>query len=303
MSRAAETSPRVATGASLSAGRASAVLVVGSLLFSGMTLFAKAATRSVPAAEVAFVRSAFGLIACALAAWRRPFVVSNKWGLFWRGATGAVAVSCFFVAIEHLPVGIATLLNYTSPVFTALWAAALLGERIGLLTILALLFTTCGLGFVLEGQAPPGSLGVGLYQLIGIAGAIMSGLSMALIAEVRRTDGAWEIFAAFSLGCLLVSAPLALVHPVLPSPRAWLFLVGMGLFSVSAQLLMTHAMGYVSATLSGVVNQLTPAMSLLIGWIVFEEHFSPVTAFGIALTLTGGGLGAWLASRKRSDGD
>ncbi len=281
----------------LGAEHAGLALVVGAVLFAGMTLFAKGATKEIPAAEVAFVRSAFGLLACGVAATRRRFVATNKWGLFWRGFTGAVAVTCFFLAIEHLPVGIATLLNYTSPVFTALWAALLLGQRITRLTFIALLLTTCGIGFVLAGQAPPGSLGLGLYQLIGMFGAIVSGLSMALIADVRRTDGAWEIFAAFSLGCLLVSAPLALVRPVMPSAYTWACLVGVGIFSVAAQLLMTHAMGFVPATISGVVNQLTPAVSLLVGWVVFSEHFGAKTAIGIGLTSCGAVLGTYLCCR------
>jgi drug/metabolite transporter (DMT)-like permease len=142
-------------------------------------------------------------------------------------------------------------------------------------------------------------LGLGRYELLGMGGAVLSGLSMALIAEVRRTDGAWEIFAAFSAGCLLVSAPMALVHPVMPSPSGWACLLGMGLFSVAAQLLMTYAMRFVEATISGVVNQLTPAVSLIVGWVVFDEHFGLLTACGIALTMAGGVLGAYLASRKR----
>ena len=50
---------------------------------------------------------------------------------------------------------------------------------------------------------------------------------------------------------------------------------------------------------SGVVNQLTPAVSLLVGWIVFRDHFGMTTAFGVLLTLAGGVLGTWLASRER----
>ena len=265
-----------------------------------MALFAKAAAHTIPSSEVSFVRAAFGLVACGLVALRRPFVAHNKLGLFWRGLTGALAVSCYFLGIEHLPVGIATMLNYTSPVFTALWSGLFFAQRLGSLTVFALFLTTSGIGFVLHGQAPPGSLGLGIYELAGLCGAMLSGVSMALIAEVRRTDGSWEIFAAFSLGCFLVSAPLALAHPVMPSFRTALFLIGMGSCSVAAQLLMTYTMRFVPATLAGVVSQLTPVTSLVVGWVLFEERFGTMTAFGIALTLCGAILGAYLASRPRA---
>ena len=110
--------------------------------------FAKAASATLTGPEVAFVRSMFGLVACALVATRRPFVARNRAGLFWRGLTGAIAVYFYFLAIGHLPVGIATLLNYTAPVFTAIWSALLFGERLAPRSVLALALTTCGIALV-----------------------------------------------------------------------------------------------------------------------------------------------------------
>ena len=40
---------------------------------------------------------------------------NNKLGLLLRGAYGGAAVLFYFLGIAHLPVGIATLLNYTAP--------------------------------------------------------------------------------------------------------------------------------------------------------------------------------------------
>lgn len=286
----------MAPSASTPAPRGALMLIGSSLLFAGMAVFAKAASATLSGTEVAFVRSGFGLLVCALVATRRPFVARNRAGLFWRGLTGAAAVYCYFLALAHLPVGIATLLNYTAPVFIAIWSAVLFGERLDRRALQALVLTTIGIAFVLRGQAGPGALGLGRWELVGLCGAILSGLSMSVIADLRRTDGAWEIFLAFSLGCLLISTPEALSGWRAPSPRAWLLLVAMGLFSVAAQVLLTHAMGYVSATLSGVINELTPIASLLVGWLVFDERFGALTAIGIALTLLGGAYGAYLAS-------
>ena len=70
----------------------------------------------------------------------------------------------YFSAIAHLPVGVATLLNYTMPIFTAAYAAFFLGEAVRSATLGALLVTTVGVIFVITGMAPPGSLGFGLWQ-------------------------------------------------------------------------------------------------------------------------------------------
>jgi drug/metabolite transporter (DMT)-like permease len=266
-----------------------------------MATAAKIASRSVSGTETAFLRSVFGLVACAgYHLLGRPLVARNKMGLFWRGTTGAIAVYAYFLAIEHLPVGIATLLNYTSPIFTAIWAAILYRYRLSLRTALALACTTLGLAAVIYGQAPPGSIGVGPWEMVGMCGAIMSGLSMVFIAELRKTDGSWEIFAAFSLACMLVAAPQTLVHFAVPDLRAWLALLVMGVASVSAQVLMTYAMREVSATVSGIVNQITPVASLLFGFLLFDDRFNRITSIGIVLTLVGGSIGAVIAHRRAS---
>src|SRR5437763_2106830 len=103
-----------------------------------MALATKFAAARLPGPQIAFVRFMIGLAACALAATRVRMRASNKVGLFLRGAYGGAAVFFYFLGIEHLPVGIATLLNYSAPVFTAMYATAFLGEGITRTTLGAL---------------------------------------------------------------------------------------------------------------------------------------------------------------------
>jgi drug/metabolite transporter (DMT)-like permease len=274
------------------------ILVGSALLFAIMATAAKAASDSVSGIEISFVRAVFGVLACVgYHFFVRRLVARNLLGLFLRGATGGIAVYAYFQAIEHLPLGIATLLNYTSPVFTAIWAALLYRQRLTWRAAFALTLTTCGLAAVIHGRAPTGSLGFGVWELTGLFGAVISGLSMVFIAELRKTDGSWEILAAFSLACLLVAAPQTLAHWSWPTAHAWSALLVVGVTSVGAQILMTFAMRDVSATISGIINQITPAASLLLGWALFHDHFSRTTSVGIALTLSGGAMGAALAGR------
>jgi len=266
-----------------------------------MATAAKVASHSVSGTETAFLRSAFGLVAClGYHLFQRRLVARNKMGLFWRGTTGAIAVYAYFLAIEHLPVGIATLLNYTSPIFTAIWAAILYRHSLSKRAAVALTCTTLGLAAVIYGQSPPGSIRVEPWEMVGMCGAIMSGLSMLFIAELRKTDGSWEIFAAFSLACMLVAAPQTLAHFTRPHAHAWLALLVMGVASVGAQVLMTYAMREVSATISGIVNQITPVASLLFGYLLFDDRFNRVTRVGIVLVLVGGSIGAVIAHAART---
>jgi drug/metabolite transporter (DMT)-like permease len=278
-----------------------ATLVVAAVLFSLMAVVAKLAAARLPGPEVAFVRMAVGLVGCAVARLRIPMRARNKVGLFMRGAYGGAAVLLYFIAIAHLPVGIATLLNYTAPVFTAIYAALFLGEAVTAGTLGALALTTVGVGLVIAGMAPPGSLGLGPWQLTGIASAILSGAAVATIRQVRKTDGSWEIFAAFCLAGALIAAPPALASWVSPTTAEWAALVGVGLLSLVAQLLLTHALRYVRAAVAGVIVQLTPATSLLIGWLFLGEKLAGLALAGAALTLVGVSVGTYLASVAPSD--
>src|SRR5438132_10206018 len=101
------------------------LLALSSLMFGTMALIAKKA--ALPGAQIAFVRFLVGVAGVGIAALVIQMRVRNWRGLFLRGAFGGGAVLCFFTSIEHLPVGLATLLNYTSPICTVLWAAIFLG--------------------------------------------------------------------------------------------------------------------------------------------------------------------------------
>ena len=171
---------------------AALTLAAASILFAAMALVAKRACARIPGPEVAFVRFLVGIVAVMLAATRYRLRAKNWIGLLLRGGFGGAAVLCFFMAIEHLPVGVATLLNYTAPVFTALWAAIFLGERIGRRAVAALGVTTLGVALVIEGNAPAGTLGLGRWTLVGMLSSVLSGAAVATIREVRKSDGPWR---------------------------------------------------------------------------------------------------------------
>jgi drug/metabolite transporter (DMT)-like permease len=275
---------------------ATALMTAASLLFGVMAILVKGAAVRLPGPEVAFIRFAVGLAAVAAAATRVRMRARNWRGLFWRGAFGGAAVLCFFLAIEHLPVGMATLLNYTAPVFTALWAWLFLGERIGAGTLGALALTTSGVALVIVTNARPGTVALGLWPLVGILSSVLSGAAVATIREVRKTDGAWEIFAAFCIAGALVTGVPAARAWVAPTSVEWLMMLGVGATSVVAQLMMTHALRDLPAAAAGVLFQLTPVATLVMGRVLYGEKPAGLAIVGAGVTLVGVSWGAWLAA-------
>jgi drug/metabolite transporter (DMT)-like permease len=276
-------------------------MTTAALLFGVMAILAKGAAARIPGPEIAFFRFVTGLVACGVAATRIRMRAHNWRGLALRGLFGGSAVLCYFLAIQHLAVGMATLLNYTAPVFTALWAWMFLGERIRLGTLGALVVTTVGVAVVIVADAPPGRVALGPWQLVGIGSAMLSGAAVATIRQVRKTDGSWEIFAAFCIAGAAICAGPALQGWVSPRPLEWKVLILVGVLSVVGQLLMTHALRYVRAAVGGIIAQLTPVTSMLLGWMMFRDRIVGLALAGAALTLAGVSVGAYLASGAEAD--
>jgi drug/metabolite transporter (DMT)-like permease len=208
-------------------------------------------------------------------------------------------VACYFAALGHLSAGVATLLNYTSPVFAALFAWIFLREHIGRQTLGALAITTGGVAMVIGGSASPGAVALGPWQLVGMLAAVLSGAAVTWIRELRQTDGSWEIFAAFCVGGAIITAPGALHAWVMPTAREWLLLVGVGVTSVVAQLLMTWSLRDLRAAAAGILFQLTPVATLLLGRVIFDERPTGLALLGAAVTLVGVAWGAWLGAVRR----
>ncbi len=58
------------------------------------------------------------------------FIGKNRKLLILRGIFGFAALAMNFYAIAELPLGLAVILNSTSPIFVAILAAPILGERV-----------------------------------------------------------------------------------------------------------------------------------------------------------------------------
>jgi len=276
------------------------LLLVSALLLALMAVAAKQAATRLPGPQVAFVRFIIGCLCCAVAAARLKLAVHNRRGLVLRGVLGGSSVLCYFLAIEHLPIGVATLLNYTAPVFTAIWATALLDERLDLRALGALAVTMVGVAVVVQSSSSGrGSIGLGPWQLVGMLSAVLSGGAVATIREVRKTDGSWEIFSAFSIAGLLITAAPALRSWTSPGAFEWALLVAVGAFSVSGQLLLTYSLRFANATVAGVIMQVTPVSALGLGAVLLGERLPALTFVGSAATLVGVTWGAWIAAQPQ----
>lgn len=265
-------------------------MVLSSALFAAMAFAAKLASEALSGSLVAFFRFAIMLLPLLFipGTARKAVTFERLDVLFYRGFFGGVAVLLYFLSIEHVPVGIATLLNYASPIFSVAFAALFLGERTDRRLLPPLVAALVGMVLVAGGGAERiGGLRFGIWEAAGLASSVLSGAAVAAIRAARRTEGSWAIYGSFTLFGLLATAPFGLASFRPPTPAEWLLLAAVGLTSVAAQLLMTYAYRWVTNLQAGVVNQLTVVLTMGLGAVFLGDRLTPLQIFGSLLTLSG----------------
>jgi drug/metabolite transporter (DMT)-like permease len=277
-------------------------MVLSSVFFAVMALAAKLASAGLSGSQVAFFRFAIMLLPVLLIPGmaRKALTFERLDILFYRGFFGGVAVLLYFLAIEHVPVGIATLLNYSSPIFSVAFAALFLGERADRRLLPPLAAALVGMVLVAGGGAGAGGLRFGIWEAAGLASSVLSGAAVTAIRTARRTEGSWAIYGSFTLFGLLATAPFGLASFRTPAPREWLLLAAVGLTSVLAQLLMTYAYRWVTNLQAGVINQLTVVLSMGLGVVFLGDRLTSVQVFGGLLALSGVVGVVWVHSTPRA---
>jgi drug/metabolite transporter (DMT)-like permease len=245
------------------------------ILFLGVLLVVAPSRLRVGRRELLFL-IAFGLVGVALVQW------------------------LYFVSIEHLPVGVALLIQFTAPLFVALFARTVYKEHIRGRIWLAVALCIVGLGLVVEIRA-----GVA-FSTVGMAAAFAGALSLTAYLLMAERERRHRDAASLSFYGFLVAALLwAVVQPLWKFPWStlgksvslqgnladrsapvWLlvaFIVVIGTF-VSFSLL-TGALRHISATRASIVASLEPVVATVIAWAWLGETFGPTQLVGGAIVI------------------
>lgn len=284
----------VATAAALFAVNGSVSKVI---LNSGLS--------SLELAQIRATCAALGLLAFLLAFTRSRLRVSRR-ELVFLLAFGVVGVALvqwlYFVAIHNLPVGIALLIEFTAPLFVALFARFVYKEGIRRRIWVAVVLCLTGLALVVEIWAGVAFSTVGVSAALGGAFALTAYLLMAE-RERRQRDAVSLSFYGFLFAALL----WAVVQPVWQFPwdvlddtvslqgnlsehtaPVWLlvaFVVVVGTMITFS--LLTGALRHIGATRASIVATLEPVIATVVAWIWLGETFGTAQLVGGAVVLAG----------------
>jgi len=278
---------------------ASLAMVASALFFSLMGVCVKQVGTRIPATEVVLARA---VVSVVLSWWMLRRAGIAPWGqrrglLIWRGAIGTLALLCVYQALALLPLAAATVLQYSYPTFTALLAWLSLGEPVGprLLGAVALGW----MGVMVLAWPPAGAeLGTSLPPLavaIALVGAFSTALAYVSVRALRHSEHPLVIVFYFPLVALVLSLPLVLMNPVVPSWGELVWLLGVGLFTQLGQLTLTAGLMGLPAARATAISYVQVAFAVLWGWLIFAEPLEATTLVGGLLVLA-----AALISLKRA---
>ncbi len=217
-------------------------------------------------------------------------------------AYGIVAVAgaqlCFFMAIEHLSVGVALLLEYSGALLVVGYLWLFRGQRPARLTVAGAAVAVAGLGLVLEliGNAEVDPIGVlwGLGAAIGLATYFVLSsqtddvLPPLVVAWGGLVVGGTVLGTAGILGVLPMTAPRTDVT-LLDAEVSWLIPV-LGLAVVAAAIAYVtgiHGARLLGAKIASFVGLTEVLFAVVFAWVLLGQALGPQQLAGAVLVLVG----------------
>jgi drug/metabolite transporter (DMT)-like permease len=276
-------------------------LVVLGAIWGASFLFMRVAAGDFGAIPLVQVRLALGALVLFPFFWRvrRQFTATYWWKIAGIGAiNSAIPFALFAWAAERAPAGIGAITNATAVMFTALFAFALYGERIGSRRAIGLIAGFVGVVVLASGR----TAGASVWQaaIAGTLGACLYGLSANLIRRHFAGLPPSAVAAATLVVASVLLAPLAVATwPDAPIPPvSWASAGALGVFCTGLAYLFYYRLLYrIGAPRASTVTYLVPLFGVLWAWVILDEPLTVNMALAGALILGGVALSQQRAAR------
>ncbi|KAL7648195.1 UNVERIFIED_CONTAM: hypothetical protein RMT77_000098 [Armadillidium vulgare] len=289
------------------------LMAVGSsLLFSLCSLIVK--VLNIPSSELAVFRFT-GVLLPTL-----PLVIARRESLFpkgqrflllLRGIFGTTSLLLQFYSFQHLPLGDASVIVFSAPVFVTLFARIFLKEACGVFQTVLILLTLFGVVLITR---PPWLLGSfsGNYTssewkgaIAAFTGTIVAANVYVLLRVLKNIHYSIILFD-FSLVALIIT-PLAAMtssHPCVPSCgyQRWL-IVAIGFLSFGGQILKTKALQIEEAGPVAIARTADVVFAFIWQLIFFGELPDLFTLLGTMLVTSSVlllGIRRWILSKPKN---
>jgi drug/metabolite transporter (DMT)-like permease len=266
-------------------------MAVSALGFCVMAVFVRRLSSALPQFELVFFRSLINL--ALVLAWlgrgalraQTSAPIRWSWILFGRGVAGFIGISCMFYSVSHLPLSVAMLLSWSSPLFVLVFSRLLLKEKVNPKSLLWIAGVFLGLDLLL-GRAPTeDTVPLDWFAVsVGLLGACFAGLAyVAVRAASQRQVSSSTIVLYLTAVATAFSLPLAVPGFIWPTFLQWAELLALGACATVGQVFMTQAYRHARAGVVSTMGLLNAAFSAVLGWWLFGETLDGVQWTGLAM--------------------
>lgn len=275
-------------------------MLVAALGFAIMGALVKIGAQKFSAAELVFYRSIFGLfviwlyITVAKLPLATPYISKHMS----RSLVGFTSLVLFFYAIAHLPLATAITLNYTSPLFLAVFMPFLLHEKPKKALLIALVIGFVGVIILLKPTFDKDNWFAGLMGLISGIGAAIAYVHVKQLGQLKEPD--WRTVFYFTL-VSTVGAGLWMLFDDFQQ-LDWqdlLVLGGLGLSATIAQLALTRAYRTGNTLVVASLAYMTVLLASVLGILLWGEHLSLDAWLAIGLIIISGVISVHTSSANK----
>lgn len=283
------------------------LLMLGSItVFSVMSACIKAVPR-VPAGEAMFFRSFMALpiiVGWLIAQGKLPegirtISVRNH---AVRGIVGSCAMGLGFAGLRFLPLPEVTAIRFVTPVVLLILAAIMLGERLRMIRISAVLIGLLGVIIIVW---PRLSFGLGNAEALGalmvLGSAVLAALAQVFVKGMSGTESTSAIVFWFSCTTTAISLLTIPFGWVVPTASEAAFLITAGLVGGLGQILLTSSYRFADAGVLAPFTYVSMLWSLVIGYVWFNETPTWPMMIGAALVIGAGVIIVWRENRLGKD--
>ena len=277
--------------------RGTLLIVVAVGIFACMDTIAKYLARSYPVPGVIWARFAANLLILVLflaARGQLKLLRTARPGLqITRGLLLAGATMLYFTSLTVLPLAEAAAIGFVMPLFLALLAVPMLGERMDGARLAAILVGLAGAIVIVR----PGAAVFTPYALLPVGMALCNALYQIL---TRRVAGVEHPLTSLLWGAIVGAALFSFALPffwVTPTdPWHWVLFGIIGLLASIGHFTLIRAYDYANATGLAPFFYTQLVWVILLGWLVFGDFPDGWSLLGTGIIVASG---IYLVGRQR----
>lgn len=282
-------------------------LIAGAWMLGALSCFALMAvsgreiSKELDTFQLMFFRSVIGVLIVVSIASMMPGGLrqfrTEKIGLhLLRNSFHFVGQFSWFFAITLISLAEVFALEFTTPIWVALLAPLVLGERMTKARAAAVAMGFAGVVIVLR----PGLTEIGLGHIAMLIGAV--GFAVSLISTKRLTGTETPLAILFWM--TLIQAPMGLIGSisdfVVPGTETTIWLVIVSICGLSAHYCIAQAFRWADATTVVPMDFLRLPLIAVVGMLLYNEGLDPFVFLGGAVILAGNYINIRAERRRAS---